>query len=103
MQILTAKKMTKPFNLAIVVSRFNEEITQKLHDGAIERLTEIGFDSNNITTAWVPGAVEIPITAQHLARTQKYEVIVCLGAVIFGQTKHFEYVCDQVSQGCQKV
>jgi 6,7-dimethyl-8-ribityllumazine synthase len=91
------------FNIAIVISRFNEQVTQKLYDGAMERLSELGFPSDRITVVWVPGAVEIPLTAQRLARTDKYEAIVCLGAVIFGETRHFDYVCEQVSQGCQMV
>lgn len=103
MQVLTAKNVSNTFNIAIVVSRFNEDITTKLCDGALDRLRELGFSNDRITVAKVPGAVEIPITAQRLARTGKYAAIVCLGAVIYGQTKHFDYVCDQVSYGCQKV
>lgn len=93
----------RSFNVGIVISRFNAEITQKLHDGAIERLTELGFPSEKIHVVWVPGAIEIPLTAQRLARTEKYEAIICLGAVIYGETRHFDYVCEQVSQGCQSV
>lgn len=89
--------------IAIVTSRFNEEITQKLYTGAISQLQELGLQANQITAIWVPGAVEIPISAQRLARTQKYAAIICLGAVIFGETKHFDYVCQLVSQGCQQV
>lgn len=103
MQILKMQKIPGCFNMAIVVSRFNEEVTQKLYDGAIERLEELGFDSQQLTVVWVPGAIEIPLTAQRLAQTEKYEAIICLGAVIFGETKHFEYVCQQVSYGCQRV
>lgn len=91
------------FNIAVVVSRFNEEITQKLYEGAIARLIELGFTSQQIKVVWVPGAIEIPITAQRLAQTKKYAAILCLGAVILGETKHFDYVCQQVSYGCQKV
>lgn len=103
MQVLNVQDVRGCFNIAIVVSRFNEEITQKLHDGALERLQELGFASDRITVAWVPGAVEIPLTAQRLARTGKFEAIICLGAVIYGETRHFDYVCEQVSQGCQSV
>lgn len=91
------------FNIAIVISKFNENITQKLHDGAIARLCDLGFPEENVTVAWVPGAVEIPITAQRFADTGYYDVIICFGAVIYGETKHFEYVCKQVSEGCQRV
>jgi 6,7-dimethyl-8-ribityllumazine synthase len=103
MQILNVQTVPGCFNIAIVISRFNEEVTKKLHDGAIERLRELGFPDDRITIAWVPGAIEIPLTAQRLARSGKYEAIVCLGAVIYGETRHFDYVCEQVSQGCQHV
>jgi len=89
--------------IAIVVSRFNEIITQRLLKGALERLQELNFSAEKITTLWVPGAVEIPLTAQRLARTKRYDAIICLGAVIRGETSHYDYVCDQVSTGCQKV
>lgn len=89
--------------VAIVVSRFNEEITRRLYDGAVARLKELDFADEHVTAVWVPGAVEIPLTAQRLARTKHYEAIICLGAVIRGETSHYDYVCDQVSQGCQKV
>lgn len=103
MQEIKTKDIPGRFNVAIVVGRFHLEITQKLLDGAIERLQELGFDSDQVTIVWVPGAVEIPFTAQRLARTEKYAAIICLGAVIFGETKHFDYVCQQVSHGCQQV
>ena len=103
MKVLSAKNVSTAFNIAIVVSRFNEEITAKLEEGALERLRELGFSSDRITIATVPGAVEIPITAQRLAKSGRFEVIVCLGAVIYGETRHFDYVCDQVTQGCQRV
>lgn len=103
MQVLDKQEVPSRFNIALVVSRYHHEITNKLFEGALARLQELGFDSEQITTIWVPGAVEIPITAQRLARTGKYEAIVCLGAVIYGETRHFDYVCEQVSQGCQQV
>lgn len=103
MQVLNNKEIPGRFNVAIVTSRFHSDITQKLFNGASERLLELGFKSSQITSVWVPGAVEIPITAQRLARTEKYAAIICLGAVIFGETQHFDYVCQQVSQGCLQV
>lgn len=104
MKIITAQT-DKPshYNIALVVSRFNEEITQALYEGAVARLQELGFANENITVVWVPGAVEIPLTAQRLARADGYEAIICLGAVIRGETTHYDYVCDQVSMGCQRV
>lgn len=103
MPVLETKDIRGGFNVGIVVSRFHNEITQKLFAGSTERLAELGFEQDQITTIWVPGAVEIPITAQRLAQTAKFAVIICLGAVIFGETKHFDYVCQHVSQGCLQV
>lgn len=100
---IQAQDLKDQFMVALVVSRFNQEITSALYQGAIERLQELNFHENQIITVWVPGAVEIPITAKRLAMTNKYEAIICLGAVIRGKTAHFDYVCQQVSYGCQKV
>src|SRR5688572_17066996 len=103
MPMLNVQAIPGCFTIAIVVSRYHTIITQELLRGASTRLAELGFAEENITIIWVPGAVEIPLTAQRVARTGKYEAIICLGAVIFGETRHFDYVCDQVSQGCQEV
>jgi 6,7-dimethyl-8-ribityllumazine synthase len=91
------------FNVAIIVSRFNEEVTQKLLASAKQRLKELEYDIQRIKILTVPGAIEIPITAKRLASTMRYDAIICLGAVILGETKHFDYVCQQVSYGCQEV
>lgn len=103
MRIIQAEDIKPAFNIAIIVSRFNTEVTERLCQGAVERLIELGFSNEQITVAWVPGAIEIPITAQRMAKTGHYEVIIALGAVIQGETMHMQYVCDQVSQGCQEV
>jgi 6,7-dimethyl-8-ribityllumazine synthase len=90
--------------LGIVVSRFNEEITQKLLEGALMRLSELQFDLNQSTVVWVPGAVEIGIAVQRLVRHDgNYQSIICLGAVIRGDTDHYQYVCQQVSDSCQQL
>lgn len=94
---------TEPFPIAIVVSLFNRPITQALEDGAVEALYEAGLTQECITVIEVPGAVEIPLVAQALARTKQYQAIIALGAVIRGETSHYDYVCEQVSQGCQAV
>jgi len=88
---------------AIVVSQYNQEITDKLLQGAVNRLTQLNFNENQITIVKVPGAVEIPLTTKLLAKSLKYDAIICLGAVIRGDTDHYDYVCQQVSQGCQQV
>lgn len=103
MQVVNRQTESVGCHIAVIVSRFNEEVTQKLSDGAANRLRELGFSAEQITHIWVPGAIEIPITAQRLAQTGKYDAIICLGAVILGETKHFDYVCQQVSYGCQHV
>lgn len=103
MQTINAQIVKQHYNVAIVISRFNEEITMALYNGAAARLKELDFSDEHITSVWVPGAVEIPLVAQRLARANSYEVIICLGAVIRGETSHYDYVCDQVSQGCQRV
>lgn len=84
---------------AIVVSRFNEFITSKLLGGAIDCLERHGADKNKITVVWVPGACEITLAAKKLSQSKKYCAVICLGAVIRGQTNHYDYVCQQVTRG----
>jgi len=93
----------EPFPVAIIVSVFNRDITSELQKGAILRLAECGFDEHYITLVEVPGAVEIPLVAQRLAQKNKYGAVIALGAVIRGETSHYDYVCQQVSEGCQRV
>jgi 6,7-dimethyl-8-ribityllumazine synthase len=88
---------------AIVVSRFNEIITSKLLEGAVASLKKHGVDEKKITVLWVPGAVEIPLVAKKVAKSKKYSAIITLGAVIKGQTQHFDYVCSLVSSGVSSV
>lgn len=88
---------------AIIVSRFNTSVTDALLVGAKQRFTEHGITANRIDIIQVAGAVEIPLIAQQYARQNRHAAIVCLGAVIQGETRHFDYVCQQVSYGCQKV
>ena len=80
------------YKLAIVVARFNESVTQALLDGALERLTELDIPKDQIRVAWVPGAVELPLIAQKMAESRQYEAVICLGAVIRGETPHFDFV-----------
>lgn len=93
----------KTFPIGIVVSRFNEDITTALLAGAQQRLQALGFSDDQITIITVPGAVEIPLVLQRLARSKKYQALVALSAIIRGETSHYDYVCEQVSQGCQRV
>lgn len=84
---------------AIVAARFNEFITNKLVGGALDALKRHGAKEEDIELAWVPGAFEIPLVAQKLALSERYDAVICLGAVIRGATPHFEYVSAEVSKG----
>ena len=85
--------------VAIVVSRFNENVTQKLVDGAVDALTRHGGARENIDVVWVPGAWELPAAARALLATERYDAIVALGAVIRGETPHFDFVAGEASRG----
>ena len=89
--------------VAIVASRFNEIIVNKLLGGAVDGLVRHGVDENNITAAWVPGAFEIPLTAKKVAESGRYDAVICVGAVIRGATSHYDYVCNEVSKGIASV
>jgi 6,7-dimethyl-8-ribityllumazine synthase len=98
-KILEGKISAEGFKFAIIVSRFNDFISSKLVEGAIDALTRHGGDDNNISLVKVPGAFEIPVAAKKLAATDKFDAVICLGAVIRGATPHFEYVAAEVSKG----
>lgn len=87
----------------IVVSRFNEFITGKLLDGALDALFRHGADENKIDIAWVPGAFEIPFVAGRMAESKKYDAVLCLGCVIKGDTPHFDYIAAEVAKGVATV
>lgn len=89
--------------IGIVIGRFNEFITNKLLEGAIDSLTRHGVSQEEITVAWVPGVFEIPIVAKKMALTQKYDSIICLGTVIRGATSHAELIANEVSKGIANV
>lgn len=93
----------KGLKFGVVVSRFNEFITKKLLDGAQDALHRHGVNPVDIDIAWVPGSFEIPLVAKKLAQTNKYDAIICLGAVIRGATPHFEYVTAEVAKGVARV
>jgi 6,7-dimethyl-8-ribityllumazine synthase len=88
---------------AIVVSRFNEFISTRLLDGAMDALKRLDADMDNVDLAWVPGSFEIPLVAAKLAESGRYDAVICLGAVIRGSTPHFEYVAAEVSKGIARV
>lgn len=95
--------VAKDLKFAIVVGRFNEFISSKLLEGSIDGLVRHGVEKANIEVSWVPGAFEIPLIAQRMVSTQKYDAVICLGAVIRGSTPHFDYVASEVSKGIAKI
>lgn len=95
--------MAKDLKVGIVVGRFNEFISSKLLSGAIDAFVRHGGNEADIEAAWVPGAFEIPLVAQKMAESKKYDAVICLGAVIRGATPHFDYVANEVSKGIAKV
>jgi len=93
----------KGLKFGLVVSRFNEFITEKLVEGAQDALLRHGVGQEDIDIAWVPGSFEIPLVAKRLAQTKRYDAVICLGAVVRGGTPHFEYIAAEVSKGIAKV
>ncbi|MGI6558036.1 MAG: 6,7-dimethyl-8-ribityllumazine synthase [Limnochordia bacterium] len=87
----------------IVVGRFNEFITTRLLDGCLDALLRHGGAEENVEVVWVPGAFEIPLAAQRMAASKRYDAVICLGAVIRGATPHFEYVANETAKGVAKV
>ncbi len=88
---------------AIAVARFNELVTRRLLEGAIDALTRHGVRPEDIEVAWVPGSFELPVAAQALAETGRFSAVICLGAVVRGATPHFEYVASQAAAGISRV
>lgn len=89
--------------VAIVVARFNETVTRPLLDGAREGLVRLSVDADSIDVVWIPGCFELPMVAKHLAESRSYDAIICLGAVIRGETAHFDYVAGQAASGIARV
>ncbi len=97
---LVSKRQVK---IGIVAARFNEFIVSKLLSGAVDGLVRHNVEEDNICVAWVPGAFEIPVAASKMANSGKYDAVICLGAVIRGNTSHYDYVCNEVSKGIAQV
>jgi len=98
-KVHAGKMLAKGKNFGIVVSRFNEFISQKLVDGALDALRRHDADEDRIEIFWVPGSFEIPWAARKMALSKKYDAILCLGAVIRGDTPHFDYIASEVAKG----
>lgn len=103
MEILEGKLLAEGQRIGIVAGRFNEFITSKLLGGAVDAFVRHGGEEQNLTVAWVPGAFEIPLTAQKMVESGRYDAVVCLGAVIRGATPHFDMVANEATKGVAQV
>lgn len=103
MKTLEGNLVSKGIKIGIVAARFNEFITSKLLGGARDGLLRHNVQEEDIHVAWVPGAFEIPLVAAKMAKSGKYDAVICLGAVIRGATSHYDYVCSEVSKGVASV
>ena len=103
MKIYEGKLVSENIKVGIVAARFNELIVSKLLSGAVDGLSRHNVNDSDIEVAWVPGAFEIPLIASKMAKSGKYDAIICLGAVIRGATSHYDYVCSEVSKGIANV
>ena len=100
---LEGKLVAEGLKFGIITARFNEFINSKLLEGALDALKRHGATMENIEVAWVPGAFEIPLIAQKMAMSKKYDAVICLGTVIRGSTSHYDVVCAEVSKGVAHV
>ena len=103
MKIYEGKLSADGIKVGIVAARFNEFITSKLLSGALDCLKRENVAESDIEVAWVPGAFEIPLIASRMAASGRYDAVICLGAVIRGNTSHYDYVCSEVSKGIAHV
>ena len=103
MKVLEGNLVAEGLKIGIVAAGFNEFIVSKLIGGAEDALKRHGVREEDIELAWVPGAFEIPLIAQKMANSKKYDAVICLGAVIKGSTSHYDYVCAEVSKGIATV
>jgi len=103
MKIYSGNLIPKDVRIGIIVARFNSNITNRLLEGAVDTLKIHEISDDSIDISYVPGAFEIPLIAQKMAKLRKYDAIICLGAVIRGSTSHYDYVCSEVSKGIANV
>ena len=103
MKVYEGNLVSETIKVGIVVARFNEFITSKLLGGAVDALKRENVNDDDIEVAWVPGAFEIPLIADKMVKSGKYDAVICLGAVIRGSTSHYDYVCAEVSKGVAQV
>ena len=103
MNYIEGNLIAQGLKIGIAAARFNEFIVAKLIGGAQDGLQRHGVQESDIDLVWVPGAFELPLAAQKMAKSGKYDAVICLGAVIRGSTPHFDYVCAEVSKGIAQV
>lgn len=103
MKLLEGNLVGKDLKIGVVAARFNDFIVSKLVDGAVDGLKRHGVNEEDIELYLVPGAFEIPLVAKKMVKSEKYDAVICLGAVIKGSTPHFDYVCAEVSKGIASV
>ncbi len=103
MTVYEGKLVSENIKVGIIAARFNEFITSRLLGGALDGLQRHDVNKEDIDVAWVPGAFEIPLIASKMAKSGKYDAVICLGAVIRGATTHYDYVCSEVSKGVAHV
>ncbi|MGL1890676.1 MAG: 6,7-dimethyl-8-ribityllumazine synthase [Spirochaetaceae bacterium] len=103
MKEINGNLIAEGLKFGIIVARFNSFITERLLEGSIDCITRHGGDESNIEIIRVPGAFEIPLVAQKLAKSNKYDAIICLGSVIRGATTHYDYVCNEAVKGISQV
>ncbi len=103
MKVLEGNVVAKSIKIGIVASRFNEFIVSKLIDGAEDACVRHGVAEDDIELAWVPGAFELPIIAQRMAESGKYDAVICLGAIIRGSTSHYDLICTETTKGIANV
>jgi 6,7-dimethyl-8-ribityllumazine synthase len=102
-KVIEGQLIAKGKKFAIVASRFNDFITKKLLEGALDAINRHGGDEKSVEVVWVPGAFEIPLIANKLAKSNKFDAVICLGTVIRGSTPHFDYIAAEVAKGIAQV
>lgn len=103
MKVIKGSMIASGKKFGIVVSRFNEFISSKLMEGAVDTLVKHGVKEEDVSVIWVPGSFETPMLAQKMARSGKYDAIICLGAIIRGETPHFDFIASEAAKGVAKV
>ena len=102
-KVIEGNMISKGKKFGVVASRFNDFVTKELISGCIDTLVRHGVEDKDVAVTWVPGAFEIPLVAQRIAKSKSYDAVICLGTVIRGSTPHFDYIASEVSKGIAKV